>query len=244
VNTLSRHCVETIAAALLLSLLAACSSTGGSGLEDGEAQVDIVEDAAPDAAAAQPEENLADAGTEAAASIDLTIEPNLDEISERVQRSYDMAIAAMHADDWLTAELELEQLILEEPGFPGPYVNLALIYKLDGRLGEARTALEQAIAIAQEFAPANNELGVMLREAGDFDGAQAAYERALAGDPGNAIAHLNLGILLDLYLQRPSDALDHYKQYQATRDEPDEQVARWIVDLERRTRAAERVAKD
>lgn len=176
--------------------------------------------------------------------IDLSIEPNVDEIPEKIQRSYDSAIAAMNADDWIQAELELEQIILEEPGFPGPYVNLALIYKLDGRTADARAALEQAIAIAPGFAPANNELGVLLREQGDFSGAQAAYERSLAADPDNAIAHLNLGILLDLYLRRPADALDHYNQYQATRTEPDETVARWIVDLERRTQAAERTARD
>jgi len=221
-------------------MLAACSSTGSAGREERTARAAIA-DSPQQSAVGTPEPAVVEEPTPA---IDLSIEANLDEIPEKIQRSYDAAIAAMNEDDWLQAQLELEQIILEEPGFPGVWVNLALIYKLDGRLGEARAALEQAIVIAPEFAPANNELGVLLREEGDFVGAQQAYERSLAGDPANAIAHLNLGILLDLYLQHPAEALDHYKQYQAARSEPDEIVARWIVDLERRIQAGGRIARD
>lgn len=184
------------------------------------------------------------AETEAGPVVDLSIAPNLEEIDERTQRSYDSALNAMRAGDLLQAELELEELLLAEPGFPGPYVNLALIYNRDGRQAEARFALEQAIAIAPGFPPANNELGRLMRELGEFEAAEAAYRRALETDPANAIAHLNLGILLDLYLQRGDEALTHYNDYQATLSEPDETVARWIVDLERRIRAGERVARD
>ena len=74
----------------------------------------------------------------------MEIEANLDEISEKTQRSYDAALAAMRSENWVQAELELEQLIAEEPGFPGPYVNLALIYERDGRSADARQSLEQA----------------------------------------------------------------------------------------------------
>ncbi len=202
--------------------------------------------AAQDATAGAEAETVAEVPAEAAieSTVDLSIEANLDEISEKTQRSYDAALAAMRSEDWLQAELELDALIEDEPGFPGPYVNLALIYERDGRRREAREALEQALAIAPGFPPANNELGRILREQGDFAGAELAYGRALASEPFNAIAHLNLGILLDVYLRRPADALDHYNQYQATRSEPDETVSRWIVDLERRAAAAERVARD
>ena len=237
---MSRHCANSIAAAVLACVLTGCASTGGTADGDDRESARGVEPARSAPVDVVQVESTADA----APQIDLSIEPNLDEISEKVQRSYDSALVAMHADDWARAQAELEALILEEPGFPGPYVNLALIHKLNGRMPEARAALEQAVAIAPEFAPANNELGILLRGQGDFAGAEAAYKRTLASDPGNAIAHLNLGILLDIYLQRPAEALEHYNRYQATRTEPDETVARWIVDLERRARAAERVAQD
>lgn len=234
-SKLLRHCVSAIWISALLGVLAACSTTDSSVrgvVDEAEQRVE------PDTVAASELAEPADVFTPE------PIEPNLDEISEKTQRSYDAALAAMRSENWVQAELELEQLILDEPGFPGPYVNLALIYEREGRRSEARSALEQALAIAPEFAAANNELGRILREQGEFSAAESAYERALASEPGNAIAHLNLGILLDVYLRRPVDALEHYNQYQASRVEPDETVSRWIIDLERRARAAERVAQD
>ncbi len=241
----------------MLCILAACSS--GPSVREASAPESIPESApesAPQSARGSIDglDSVADTEFDGSAdmpaepapesTVDLSIEANLDEISEKTQRTYDAALAAMRSENWLQAELELQSLIEDEPGFPGPYVNLALIYEQDGRRREARQALEQALAIAPGFPPANNELGRMLREEGDFSGAELAYGRALATDPFNAVAHLNLGILLDVYLRRPADALDHYNQYQATRTEPDETVSRWIVDLERRAAAAERVARD
>jgi tetratricopeptide (TPR) repeat protein len=242
---LLRHCVNALTAAAMLCILAACSS--GPSVREANAPESIpesadgqvsVSDAEFENGSGLPEE------TELESTVDLSIEANFDEISEKTQRTYDTALEAMRSENWLQAELELQSLIEDEPGFPGPYVNLALIYEQDGRRREARQALEQALAIAPGFPPANNELGRMLREEGDFSGAELAYGRALATDPFNAVAHLNLGILLDVYLRRPADALEHYNQYQATRTEPDETVSRWIVDLERRAAAAERVARD
>jgi lipoprotein NlpI len=120
-----------------------------------------------------------------------------------------------------------------------------VIYRRDGRTDEARAALDAALAIDPAFAPANNELGVWLREHGEIASAEAAYVQALDTDPSYATAHYNLAILLDVYLRRPAEALPHYQQYQQSLVEPDETVARWIVDLERRLRAAgERVAQD
>lgn len=172
-------------------------------------------------------------------------EANLDPIPERVARSYERALAAMQGGSYGEAELELEQLVLEEPGFPGPYVNLSIIYAADGRTDDALAALEQALGIDPGFPAANNELGRILREQGRFEEAEAAYQRALASDPGYALAHYNLGILLDIYLRRPAEALSHYTSYQASLPEPDETVTRWIVDLERRSGvSAERVARD
>ncbi len=241
-SKLLRHCVRFISAGLLLGILAACSSTSSNVRAPEQAEERIEPELeAPQSVAADAEAVVEETPE---STVDLSIEPNLDEISEKTQRSYDAALAAMRSENWVQAELELEQLIADEPGFPGPWVNLALIYEQGGRRREARQALEQALAIAPGFPGANNELGRMLREAGDFAGAEAAYRRALATEPSNAIAHLNLGILLDVYLRRPADALDHYNQFQATRSEPDGTVSRWIVDLERRAAAEARVAQD
>ena len=166
-------------------------------------------------------------------------------VPEEAAAAYERALAALRTGDLIAAELELEQLIAAYPQLPGPYVNAAIIYRRDGRTDDAREALMSALAIDAGHAEANNELGILLREAGDFAGAEAAYRRALERRPGYALALYNLGVLLDLYLYRGAEALALYERYQATVGEPNDAVARWIIDLRRRfpDEGAARVAR-
>jgi tetratricopeptide (TPR) repeat protein len=154
-------------------------------------------------------------------------------VSEQALAAHSRALAAIANERWAEAERELEALVLAEPALPGALVNLAIVYLHDGRVGEARAMLERALSVAPGHAAANNQLGILLRNEGRFGDAEAAYRRALATDPGYALAHYNLGVLLDVYLRRPAEALEEYELYQSA-GEPDETVARWIVDLRRR----------
>lgn len=156
------------------------------------------------------------------------------EVPERALASYAQALNAMYAENWFQAEVEFEQLIVEYPAYPGPYVNLAILYRRDNRVVDAESALNQALAIAPDHPAANSELGVIYRERGDLDEAESAYRRAIEGDPGYALAHYNLGVLYDLYFKREADALEHYERYLSLSAEPDAEVQRWVVDLRRR----------
>lgn len=166
-------------------------------------------------------------------------------IPETAVAAHDRALAAMRAGNWLEAELELEQLTAEHADYPGPHVNLAIVYLHDGRRADARAALERALELDPGHAAANTQLGILLREDGEFAAAEEAYRRALATDPGHALAHYNLGVLLDMYLRRAPEALEHYEAYQGALAEPNETVGRWIIDLRRRvgTGDAARVAQ-
>ncbi len=148
--------------------------------------------------------------------------------------AYERALAAMASGAVTEAELELEQLILEYPSYAGPYVNLAILYRGSGRAEEAVEVLHRALALEPNHPAANNQLGILLRAQGQFVDAEAAYRLAIAADPEYALAYYNLGILLDLYLQRPADALPYYERYQDLASEPDAAVANWIIDLRRR----------
>jgi lipoprotein NlpI len=159
--------------------------------------------------------------------------------------SHQRAVAAMAAEDWFEAELELEQLVLEYTAYAAPYVNLAIVYSQDGRVEEARRALDYALAIDPDHAAANNQIGILAREAGEFEAAEAAYRRAIASDPGYALAHYNLGVLLDLYLGRRDEALNSYELFQSLLAEPDVKVRGWIIDLRRQLGVSEpRVAQE
>lgn len=86
----------------------------------------------------------------------------------------------------------------------------------------------------RQQALAEQQHGIELRRQGKFQEALAAYRQALMLQPDYALAHLNLAILLDLYLAQPEEALSHYRRFQELSPTPDEQVAAWITELERR----------
>ena len=94
---------------------------------------------------------------------------------------------------------------------------------------------EQQFSLALEAggsAPAMTGLALAYRNTGRFALAESAYRSALQADPAYAPAMLNLGVLLDLYLQRPAAALEQYLAYQAKLSQPDERVAAWIKEVE------------
>ena len=165
-----------------------------------------------------------------AAAAAAVVEP----VPETAVAAYARAVAALRAENWLEAELELEPLVQEHPEYAGPHVNLALVYLHDGRRDQAQKELELALAADPGNASANTQLGILLRENGKFAAAEEAYRRALETDPDHALAHYNLGVLLDIYMRRSAEALSHYEAYQASLAQPDETVGRWIIDLRRR----------
>jgi len=156
------------------------------------------------------------------------------DVPEDVLAAHDRAVELMRSGDFEGASAELERIVGAHPGLPGPHVNLAILHRKAGRDDAALLALERALALDANHPEANNELGILLRERGQFDAAEAAYRRALERRPDYALALYNLGVLLDLYMQRPAEALECYEAYQEAAAEPDERVARWIVDLRRR----------
>ena len=233
--------LKSLAACALALTLAACGSSTPR-------QADVVAPREVTAAvmSAQPAADQATAAPERkrdrrgerraadAASAEAAAAAVAEPVPEAAAAGYERAIAAMRAQNWVEAELELEQLVLEHPEYPGPHVNLALVYLNDGRRDDARTEIDLALGVDPGHAAANTQLGILLREDGKFEAAEAAYRRALETDPDHSLAHYNLGVLLDIYLRRTAEALEHYEAYQASLAQPDETVGRWIIDLRRR----------
>lgn len=110
----------------------------------------------------------------------------------------------------------------------------ALQLARDGHRADAIAALEQAVMVRPANAAAHNRLGMLYREAGRFADARKAYETALDIDPEYALAHRNIGILLDIYLQQPVQALEHYRAYARLAGEGDAEAGLWVAELQRR----------
>lgn len=146
----------------------------------------------------------------------------------------EIARQAYEAGDLATAEAELKKLTERWPELSGPWLNLGIVQSRAGNTEAAEQSLRQAIAVNDSNVFAWNQLAALLRDAGRFDESLQCYTEALARWPDYGDAHRNLGILFDLYLHQPQQALEHYRAAQALREEPDKQLAGWIVDLERR----------
>ena len=163
------------------------------------------------------------------------------EVPAQAQTMFEQATSIMAAGDFLDAELRFKKFLLRYPDFPGAYVNLAIIHSNNGNDAAAQLAIESALALDPNHAVAWNQQGMLLRKNGKFIEAEAAYLKAVTAAPDYALAHYNLGVLNELYLQRLETALLHFEQYQSLVGN-DEQVEKWIADLNRRLATNQRTA--
>jgi tetratricopeptide (TPR) repeat protein len=157
-------------------------------------------------------------------------------VPEPAAAQYAAALELIKSGKGTAAEPPLAQLAQAYPQFAGPELNLGLIYLRDGRLPEAVAAFKAALERNPHSAVAGDELGIALRRSGKFAEAEAAYQAAIAADENYAPAHLNLGVLYDLYLAEPQKALDQFERYIAIAGE-NKQVAGWVVELRKRVAA-------
>jgi tetratricopeptide (TPR) repeat protein len=150
------------------------------------------------------------------------------------QQFYIEAVDSLKRGDTEQAIELLLQVSTDAPDKPYVFTNLGLAYFKLKKMDLAEQAFQEAISRSNRDAVAYNHLGILLRYQGQFEEARKRYQRAIAIDSDYAYAHLNLGILFDIYLQNLKLALQQYQKYQALIGEEDKQVAGWITDIQRR----------
>lgn len=143
------------------------------------------------------------------------------------------AIELQKAGRLAEAEAALEAVVQARPEIPEAHFNLGWVKQRLNKHAEAISHLERGLQLKPTELRARNLIGISQRELGQFAAAEMTYRNALAVAPGYDRLHLNLGILYDLYLFQPQQALEHYRQYQALQSTPDARVAGWIAVLER-----------
>ena len=169
-------------------------------------------------------------------------EERLRDVPTKALTLFEQAASAMAAGDEIDAELRFKEFVMQYPGYPGAYVNLAILSMQSGNSKAAEGFITDALIIDPQHPAALNQLGMLLRRQGKFIEAESAYLKAVTANPDYALAHYNLGVLNELYLQRLDAALQHFERYQEIEGE-DKQVTKWIVDLRRRLDVKQRTAK-
>lgn len=156
---------------------------------------------------------------------------------EDLRGAYRRSTTLMQSGNTAEAAGLLEELAKLNSGDAAVHNALGATYRKQGRLDMAIETYQRAIKARPAFAEAKYNLGIAYRQKGEFARAERAYQDALQANPNFAAAHFNLAVLYDLYLNRPSDALRHYRAFQSMGGQ-NEMVEIWIADLEKRQKAA------
>ena len=202
--------VERVMAAALLAMLGACAS-------------------APEVVK-KPVEAVQQVVTTAVAAVTPAEAP----VNAQAQAAFDAARDHLRAGRMAEAERAFRDVIARYPELGGAHANLGLMLRNAGKHDESIAALERAVQASPKQPVFHNQLGVSYRHKGQFNKAREAYEQAIVLDDNYADAHLNLGVLLDLYIGDNTLALQHYERYLALSPAGDAAVGKWVADLRNR----------
>jgi len=153
---------------------------------------------------------------------------------DSTQALYVQANKSLTAGDTDLAIKQFEQVLKQDPSARQAYTNLGLLYINKNDTASAKQAFINAIKQDKNDAIAYNHLAVIQRQQGEFQQALLNYEKAIDADPDYANAHLNLGILYDIYLQELPKAVVQYEKYQQLTNNSNEKVEKWLIDINRR----------
>lgn len=148
---------------------------------------------------------------------------------------YINAKRAFEAANFEQAEAILTGLTETDKKLSGPWVMLGdiALHKNDLSLAEQRYS--NAILLNKNNVNAYLRLAKVKRMQGDFLTAKNTYADVLALWKDFPEAHLNLGVLYDLYLNDDVKAQKHIEAYQFLTGGKNEKAAQWLIEIQERT---------
>jgi len=133
------------------------------------------------------------------------------------------------------AESILLELTDKNKKLSGPWVMLGDIAVVKETLDIAEQHYSKAILINKNNVNAYLRLAKVKRMQGDFNKAKSTYADALALWKDFPEAHLNLGVLYDLYLNDDVKAQKHIEAYQFLTNGENIEVSQWLLEIQGRT---------
>lgn len=157
------------------------------------------------------------------------------ELDAGIESDFLDAVDRMENNDYISAIEKLESVIDREKRLIAPFVNVAIAYRKTGEVEQAEKNLATALTLDPLHPVANNELGLIYRQAGKFEEARAAYELVTENHPDFTAAMINLGVLCDLYMHDFECALEQFERYLSLNPN-DKNVSIWVADVKRRVK--------
>jgi tetratricopeptide (TPR) repeat protein len=164
--------------------------------------------------------------------------PYLRSRSSVKKETIDTFIAARRAyqkNNFTAAQELLEKISNEDAKLSGPWVLLGDIALEQKDFKIAQEHFLQASAINKKNVNAYLRLAKVQRMQGDFVGSQNTYAYVLSIWKDFPEAHLNLGVLYDIYLNDDIKAQKHMEAYQFLTGGKNAEVENWLFEIKKRT---------
>jgi tetratricopeptide (TPR) repeat protein len=146
-------------------------------------------------------------------------------------QQYRTAITLLNDKNFEEAKKIFTEFSEKRPGLAGAYFNLALIAIQNHEPEEAFKFVNTALDKNPNLAQALNLLGFLEQEQGKIQQAEKHYLEAIKNKNDYAIAHYNIALLYDVYLQDINKAIIHYEKYMKITNNKDKKTADWLEHL-------------
>ena len=104
-----------------------------------------------------------------------------------------MAYSALKKDR--EALLSYQNILKKDPSLAGPYYNIGIILKRNGRTEEAVESYKKAIALKPDYVQAYNNLGVLYKDNEKYENAITMFTKATELQPDHQNSYYNLALI-------------------------------------------------
>ena len=145
---------------------------------------------------------------------------------------YKNAIVALNNNELAKAEKLFISMSERQPNIAGSWANLALIFIKQDNLAQAEVYAKTALEKNPNMPQALNLSGYLAQKKGAINIAKSYYLQAISHKSDYALAHYNLALVYDVYLQDIAKAIEHYQFYLAYNEQQDENTENWLEGLQ------------
>lgn len=144
---------------------------------------------------------------------------------------YREALTQLAQHKYQDASPVLLDLTQQHPDLAGPWANLGLISLRQGNTSDAEKYVREALKHNPRLPAALNLLGSIEYTKGNIRVAEKLFLDAIDSNPDYSMAHYNIALLYDIFLQDIAKAISHYEKYLQLTGNNDTKTQQWLEEL-------------